>query len=121
MENIMFYTQDIDGKGKGLVSRRNIKAGELICEDKAAFVLETGDIDRETVGQKYSGLGGERQRQFSDLSGKEGGDSLCDIFLNNAINTDGQQFGIFLTIARVNHSCCPNAGDHGVLWVSIFK
>ena len=104
-----------------MVSRRNIKAGELICEDKAAFVLDSGDINRETVSQKYSALGGERQRQFSDLTGRERADSHCDIFLNNAINTDSQQFGIFLTIARVNHSCCPNAGDQGLLYFSISK
>ena len=97
-----------------MVSRRNIKAGELICEDKAAFVLDSGDINRETVSQKYSALGGERQRQFSDLTSKTAGGEEYEIFLNNAINTDSdsesQQFGIFLTIARLNHSCCPNAG-----------
>ena len=32
-------------------------------------------------------------------------------FYNNAINTSGQQFGLFLTIAMVNHSCVPNAGE----------
>ena len=104
-------SQDIDGKGKGFISSRTIKPGELICKEKAAFVLRRTEIDKENVSRKYAGLSRDKQRLFSDLKAKEAGGEVCDIFLNNAINTDEDQFGIFLTIARVNHSCSPNAGN----------
>ena len=32
--------------------------------------------------------------------------------MNNAINTEGEDFGLFPTIAMINHSCCPNAGKY---------
>ena len=68
------------------------------------------ETDQQTVLREVAGLSRDQQRQFSDLKPREGGGE-CEIFLNNAINTDGDQFGMFLTIARVNHSCCPNAGN----------
>ena len=82
----------------------------MICKEKAAFVLRSAKIDKENVKRKYRALSIEKQRLFDELKSKEDGGDVCDIFLNNAINTDDDQFGIFLTIARVNHSCCPNAG-----------
>ena len=107
--------KDIEGRGKGFISSRKIKAGELICQERAAFVLNTEEINRQTVARQFSSLGREKQREYRDLSSKTGvGGEELDIFLNNAINTDSesgsQQFGIFLKIARLNHSCCPNAG-----------
>ena len=104
------FPEDIEGRGKGFVSSRKIRAGELICKERAAFLLNTEEINRENVGRKYCSLSRDRQRQLSDLSSKTGGGEEYEIFLNNAINTDSEQFGIFLTIARLNHSCCPNAG-----------
>ena len=102
------------GRGKGFVSSRRIRAGELICKERAAFLLNTEEINREAVGRKYCSLSRDKQRELSDLSSKTGGREEYEIFLNNAINTDSdsdsQQFGIFPTIARLNHSCCPNAG-----------
>ena len=96
------------------MSSRKIRAGELICKERAAFLLNTEEINRETVGRKYCSLSRDKQRQLSDLTSKTGAGEEYEIFLNNAINTDedsdSQQFGIFLTIARLNHSCCPNAG-----------
>ena len=108
------FPQDIEGRGKGFISSRKIKAGELICKERAAFILNTEEISRDNVRREYSNLSRDKQRQFSDLTSKTGGGEEYEIFLNNAINTDSdsesQQFGIFLTIARLNHSCCPNAG-----------
>ena len=108
------FTKDIEGRGKGFISSRKIKAGELICQERAAFVLDTEEINRQTVARELSRLGRDKQREFSDLRSKTGGGEELEVFLNNAINTDShsdsQQFGLFLKIARINHSCCPNAG-----------
>ena len=108
------FTKDIEGRGKGFISSRKIKAGELICKERAAFVLDTEEINRQTVARELSRLGRDKQREFSDLRSKTGGGEELEVFLNNAINTDShsdsQQFGLFLKIARINHSCCPNAG-----------
>ena len=92
----------------------------MICKERAAFLLNTEEINRENVARKCSSLSREKQRQLSDLTRKTTGGEVemerkqYEIFLNNAINTDSdsdsQQFGLFLTIARLNHSCCPNAG-----------
>ena len=66
------------------------------------------------MARELSSLGREKESEFRGLSSKTGGGEQLEIFLNNAINTDSesasQQFGIFLNIARLNHSCCPNAG-----------
>ena len=109
------FTKDIEGRGKGFISSRKIKAGELICQERAAFVLDTEEINRQTVARELSRLGRDKQREFSDLRSKTGGGEELEVFLNNAINTDShsdsQQFGLFLKIARINHSCCPNAGE----------
>ena len=48
--------------------------------------------------------------QFIDAPKKEGSSTARDKFLNNAINTEGEDFGLFPTIAMINHSCSPNAG-----------
>ena len=51
-----------------------------------------------------SRLGGLRDKQ-----GQAG--SPSHVFCNNAIHTDGQEYGLFPAIAMVNHSCVPNAGN----------
>ena len=43
---------------------------------------------------------------------EEGSTTPKNKFLNNAINTEGEDFGLFPTIAMINHSCCPNAGKY---------
>ena len=88
----------------------------MICKERAAILLNTEEINRENVARKYYSLSRDQQSQLSDLTRKTGGGEgeQYEIFLNNAINTDSecdsQQFGLFLTVARLNHSCCPNAG-----------
>ena len=111
----MSHPQDIEGRGKGFIASRKIEAGELICRERAAFILSTEEITRESVAREFSSLSRDRQSQLSDLTTKTGAGGQFEIFLNNAVNTDSdsgsQQFGIFSTIARLNHSCCPNAGN----------
>ena len=64
-------------------------------------------------------LGKEKITIFANLQSKNGDDGPkpnCDKFTNNAVNIDECQYGLFLTIAMVNHSCIPNAGMYFKHW-----
>ena len=106
-----FIVSDISKKGQGFLSTRNISSGELIIKERAGIILSMSEISEESVLKKYRKLTSLDKKIFDSLSVKDTDRKRkCDIFLNNAINIYDDHYGIFWTIARVNHSCTPNAG-----------
>ena len=101
--------EEVDDKGKGFVANRQICTGELIISERASLVLEVDQINEENTVEKYEKLSKEKQNSFNDLTTKNSFLKKSDIFLNNAVNINEDQFGVFLTVSRVNHSCDPNA------------
>ena len=106
-----FIISDIFNKGLGFISTREIRSGELIVEERAGMILAMGDINEDKISKKYKKLTTSGKKTFDSLSVKDDDRTKkCDIFLNNAINIFDDHYGLFWTIARVNHSCAPNAG-----------
>ena len=104
--------QDIPGAGRGLVTRKMIKAGELILQEAAKMLLEAEDIEEQNISNKLKTLKPEDRDKFASLQGKTGAvmSPHCDKFTTNAVSIDNKQYGLFLTLAMLNHSCVPNAG-----------
>ena len=104
--------QDMPGAGRGLVTRKMIKAGELILQEGAQMVLEAEDIEEQNISNKLKTLKPEDREKFASLQGKTGAvvSPHCDRFTTNAVSIDNKQYGLFLTLAMLNHSCVPNAG-----------
>jgi len=109
-EDKVCKVQDIEGKGRGLVLARIVEAGTLLVKEQALMVLRRDRVTEAEVQANLSKLTENDKRRIADLCGKEEGSSTArDKFLNNAINTKGEEFGLFPTIAMINHSCSPNA------------
>ena len=107
-----FVITTVGDKGQGVVATRAIKSGELICRERAAIVLRADAITEDNLQAKYEHLSADQKKHFGSLTAKSSACSHSDIFINNAINIDADNYGVFLTIARVNHSCDPNAGGY---------
>ena len=106
-----FSITEIETKGRGFVSKRKIKSGELILKECSDLIIKVDDINIKNVQDKYNSLPQKQKQLFDKLTSKTGTqNSKCDVFLNNAINIDEDKYGIFWNIAMVNHSCAPNAG-----------
>ena len=106
-----FIISDILNKGQGFLSVREILCGELIIKERAGIILTMSEINEENILKKYRKLTSSDKKTFDNLSVKNmERKRKCDIFLNNAINIFDNHYGIFWTIARVNHCCSPNAG-----------
>ena len=106
-----FIISEIPNKGQGFLSTKEISSGELIIKERAGIILSMSEICEENVLKKYKKLTTSEKKSFDNLSVKDTDRKRkCDIFLNNAINIFDDHYGVFWTIARVNHSCSPNAG-----------
>ena len=104
--------KSVGDKGQGVVASRAIQPGELICRERAAIVLGADAITADNLRAKYEHLSADQKKHFGSLTAKSAACTHSDIFINNAINIDADNYGVFLTIARVNHSCDPNAGGY---------
>lgn len=107
-----FVITTVGHKGQGVVASRAIKPGELICRERAAIVLAADAITEDNLRAKYEHLSADQKKHFGSLTAKSSACTHSDIFINNAINIEADNYGVFLTIARVNHSCDPNAGGY---------
>ena len=106
-----FIISEIPNKGQGFLSSREILSGELIIRERAGIILSMSEISEENVLKEYKKLTSPDKKTFDNLSVKDtDSKQKCDIFLNNAINIFDDHYGIFWTIARVNHCCYPNSG-----------
>ena len=106
-----FIISEIPNKGQGFLSTKEISSGELIIKERAGIILSMSEISEENVLKKYKKLTTSEKKSFDNLSVEDTDRKRkCDIFLNNAINIFDDHYGVFWTIARVNHCCSPNAG-----------
>ena len=106
-----FSVTEIETKGRGFVSNRIIKSGELILKENADLIIKIDDININFIDEKYQNFSLQQKQLFDKLRSKNGTkNSKCDVFLNNAINIDEDNYGVFWNISMVNHSCSPNAG-----------
>jgi len=119
--------QDIVNKGKGIVALNKISQHELILEEKPVIILETPDKTiREDITKdlwlKYDKLCDEKRDKVKNLcpdncgvvktnAKKLNAQKLYLKFKSNAfVNTETEDFNLFITASRFNHSCLPNVG-----------
>ena len=125
-----------NGRGLGLFAVDDIPAYTRILEDHALLSLASGE-DIPELWQKYRTLSVEEKQQFDELGysshqlakeshiiealktrGYEDDEAkymvrVSSRFMANAFKEDSRwRATLFLTVARINHSCTPNAQTH---------
>ncbi|KAF1994507.1 SET domain-containing protein [Amniculicola lignicola CBS 123094] len=115
------------GKGLGVFAAHLLEDGAIIMQESPAMRIEPPPF-RQELGFVISELGPVLRSSFSRLQDdakatilsltahttgteekKPGYDRLVTIFRSNAYNT-GKDLALFPLVARINHSCRPNAG-----------
>ena len=116
------------GKGLGVFAAHNLETGSIIMRETPIITIKPPDHTPGTgypmskisqlVHAEYNNLSKEEQEEVLSLTysvlqndiAKYGTnlDILGLIFRNNAYDT-GSEIGLFPKIARINHSCRPNA------------
>lgn len=115
-----YYVSGVKDKGKGLVATQALPRGTMFLEEQPLFTQDAS-CTNSTVLTALAGCSREQQSEYFALANAfKGGDSLekvlpaLAIFYTNSFpcGDDAPQTrrGIFLTAARANHSCTPNAG-----------
>ncbi|KAI9745868.1 MAG: hypothetical protein M1818_000549 [Claussenomyces sp. TS43310] len=114
-EACLFTLQTIPNKGKGLIASQDISPGTCILSEAPLFTtasLTSRETIERDLGTIVRSLPREGQRAFLSLHNNHPGrDPLSNIVRTNAYPLGpGSSIGaIFPTIARLNHSCRPNA------------
>ena len=118
--------------GQGMRARRAYACGDEILRESAVLRVnnhqaatsyeEAQALHRRALQQAFDGLEPLTQRAVMDLSYSSGGttgsasDRLARVYQTNSFQLTGvddhAQGGLFLTIARINHSCRPNANHY---------
>ena len=111
----LFSLQDVPGKGKGLAASRDIPKGTLIINEPPLFTTETlknpATFEKD-LGAIVRALPKEGQRAFLSLhNNNPGSEPLSNIVRSNGypLGPNSEVGGVFPLVARLNHSCRPNA------------
>lgn len=109
----LFSLQPIDGKGKGLIATQTIEPGTCLISEAPLFTtadIKSADVERELV-RIVKGLPKDSQRAFLSLhNNNPGREPFSNIIRSNGypLGASSDIGGIFLNIARINHSCLAN-------------
>lgn len=111
----LFTLEDIPGKGKGLVASCPIHPGSLIISEPPLFTTESlrnpANFEKD-LGAIVRSLPKDGQRAFLSLhNNRPGSEPFSNIVRSNGypLGPNSEVGGIFPQIARMNHSCRPNA------------
>lgn len=111
----LYTLKDIPGKGKGLLASRSISRGSCIISEPPLFTTETLEDPatfEKDLGAIVRSLPKEGQRAFLSLhNNNPGKDPFSNIVRSNGypLGPNSEVGGVFPLIARINHSCRPNA------------
>ena len=111
-DDTAFLVVPIDGKGLGVIARRDIQLGERIFAEEP--LVEQGPGYHPPLEKVVHALAPAERERFFALSQNErrfgNSKSAAGIFATNGIPTHSDEHvGLFPTIARFNHSCDSNA------------
>ena len=100
-------------KGMGMFATRPIARGELILFEKPVLTIDSLQVWSEMIG-KFARLTDTHRNAFYALSNcltDESAPRELGIIKTNGLplGKDAVATGVFATIARINHSCAPNA------------
>lgn len=113
-----------EGKGLGVFATHDMEIGDTVMREKPIFKIRLPKLAKGSpypmtavarlLHEQFDALSLEAQEEVLSLTHESNAvdekntDALGTIFRNNAYNT-GDQVGLFPKIARINHSCRPNA------------
>eukprot|EP00434_Breviolum_minutum_P005774 symbB.v1.2.005089.t1/scaffold234.1/size257806/8 len=102
---------DIPGRGKGYLAKRKIKRGEVLLYDVATCATLVGKSDIAELEAQCRVVQKGRLDEVMSLTHGAGSDDLPGIIQNNVFQAtrDVDYCALFARVARLNHSCCPNA------------
>ncbi|ORY18943.1 hypothetical protein BCR34DRAFT_621154 [Clohesyomyces aquaticus] len=123
----LFVIKQSPGKGLGVFATRDVEPGTVIMQDSPLILIRPPEM-HEGIGypldaiqilitKAFDALSEDDQEEILSLSAhvlpgeadETDYDRLKTIFRSNAYNT-GREIGLFTKVARINHSCRPNAG-----------
>ena len=114
-DSALHTLEDVPGKGKGLIASQFIRRGTLIISEAPLFTTE-GLQDPATIekdlGKIVRGLPKDGVRAFLSLhNNNPGSEPFSNIIRSNGypLGPESDIGGIFPLVARINHSCRPNA------------
>jgi SET domain len=118
------------GKGLGVFATKDIPRGTSIMIEEPLFTIKTPEMI-PGQGMRISDMLSDMDSAFDDLDSSQqeaylalhayrfpseeeepNSNTIMVIFRSNAYDTGDHQAGIFPKIARINHSCKPNSGNH---------
>jgi len=133
---LIYEVRSSPGKGLGVFAITTIPPGTKILIEPPLFQVPVPEIVpgkgyriQEMISDittKFNSLIQVQQKEFlllhnfryssedAEAQGEKGsinGNTLMTIFRSNAYNTGTDTIGVFPKIARINHSCIPNAGN----------
>lgn len=121
-ENQLWEIKDIPGKGKGVVSTKDILPGTLLLSEAPIITTECiksspDDLDstEHDLATTLAALPHNAQKAYRSLYNNHSVDDpshpLVGILRSNGypLGADADVGGIFPDISRINHSCNPNA------------
>ena len=106
-----------EGRGHFAVANRDFARGELICKEKpTTYTSGWHPFTAEqvaTLNKDVEKLNEEERRAFFEMENVfEECDQAAGIYMTNSFDmtsTETSGCGMYLAIARLNHSCRPNA------------
>ena len=105
--------QAVPGKGVGVVASQDIGAGELLMRERPVLVVEQWTPHH--LMSAWQKLSREDRRAYSLLANSHPElEPVVGVALTNMIplNRTADKFGVFLTVARINHSCLANSNHY---------
>ncbi|KAF2435328.1 SET domain-containing protein [Tothia fuscella] len=109
----LFELKDVPGKGKGLIATQEIQPGTCLISEAPLFTtaeIQSSDTERELV-RIIKSLPRDSQRAFLSLhNNNPGREPFSNIVRSNGypLGPSSDVGGIFVKIARINHSCLAN-------------
>ena len=110
----LYRVSPVPGRGLGVVATARLPPGHLLLSEAPAMVIP--EWSAAALSSAFLQLPEEQQEQVLGLANsQEGVGRLAGVALTNMLPlAEPGAFGIFPTIARVNHSCRPNTNHYQV-------